>query len=96
LKSGAAVVVVMLIVPVAGTEVLNHPFAANIAETLASTINTTMIVTIIGFFIFLTCPFYFLPRPKEINIVLLSTHSRNRGIVLSPNQKRRRYLNHHT
>jgi hypothetical protein len=66
LKSGAGVVVVMLMVPVAGTEVLNHPVAANIAETLASTSNTTIIVTIIDFFIFLTCPFIFCHVRKRL------------------------------
>lgn len=45
------VVVVILIVPTAGIEVLNHPEAASTAEMLASTSNTTMIVTIIGFFV---------------------------------------------
>ena len=60
------VVVVILIVPVAGIEVLNQPVAANTADTPASARSTMMSDMITIFFIlFSTCPL-FLPRPKEI------------------------------
>jgi hypothetical protein len=63
---GCVVVVVILIVPVAGMEVLNHPVAANTADTPASARSTTMSDMITIFFIlFSTCPL-FLPRPKAI------------------------------
>jgi hypothetical protein len=60
LKLAAGVVVVILMVPTAGTEVLNHPVEANTAETLARISKTTMIVTIADFFIFLYSSFLLL------------------------------------
>lgn len=65
---GCVVVVVMLIVPMAGMEVLNHPVAAKTADTLARISKTTMIVMIADFFILLNLSFYFCHVRKRLEL----------------------------